>query len=198
MEITKLTDNLKALGYSVSCFDRKEDAASYLVSVLAGATVGFGGSVTLQEMGLYEALMGKASVFWHWKSADGKSAISLAQDAQYYLCSVNALAESGEIVNIDGNCNRVAAMVYGHKKVFFVVGVNKICESLDEAVARARNVAAPKNAQRLNRKTPCAVKGDRCYSCKSPERICKNLSVLWQKPSAQDIEVVIIGESLGY
>ena len=101
-------------------------------------------------------------------------------------------------VNIDGNCNRVAASMFGPKRVYYVVGINKIAPDFEKALWRARNVAAPKNAQRLGKKTPCAVKADRCYDCKSPERICRGLSVLWRKPTGfEQAEVVLIGEELG-
>ena len=108
------------------------------------------------------------------------------------------MAETGELVNIDGTCNRIASSVYGHKRVYFVVGVNKIEPDYDRALWRARNVAAPKNAQRLGRKTPCAVKADRCYDCKSPERICRGLVVLWEAVANMEMEVVLIDQDLGY
>ena len=88
--------------------------------------------------------------------------------------------------------------MYGHKRVYFVVGINKIEPDYDRALWRARNVAAPKNAQRLGRKTPCAVKGDRCYDCKSPERICRGLVVLWEAVANMEMEVVLIDQDLGY
>lgn len=116
-----------------------------------------------------------------------------------YLTSVNGLAETGELINIDGTCNRVSASIYGHKTVLFVVGVNKIAPDYEKALWRARNIASPKNAQRLGRKTPCAVKGDRCYDCQSPERICRALVTLWQKPTGvEKAEVVLVEEELGY
>lgn len=114
-----------------------------------------------------------------------------------YLSSVNALAETGEIVNIDGAGNRVASTLYGHKKVYLIISRNKLAADYDGALWRARNVAAPKNAQRLNRKTPCAIKGDRCYDCKSPDRICCGLVVLWRPMMGQDIEIILVDEDLG-
>ena len=103
-----------------------------------------------------------------------------------------------KLINIDGTGNRVASTLYGHKKVWFVVGRNKLAPTYEEALWRARNIAAPKNAQRLKRKTPCAVKADHCYDCKSPERICRGLAVLWARPNAtEEMEVVLIGEALG-
>ena len=118
--------------------------------------------------------------------------------AMLYITSVNGLAETGEIINIDGAGNRVAETIFGHKKVYFVIGKNKLAEDYDKALWRARNIAGPKNAQRLNRKTPCAAKADRCYNCSSPDRICKVLSVFWGAPMGADCEVVLIKEDLGY
>ena len=133
-------------------------------------------------------------VIWHWEGGELRRAML----ADVYLTSVNGLAETGEIVNIDGNCNRVAASMFGPKRVYYVVGINKIAPDFEKALWRARNVAAPKNAQRLGKKTPCAVKADRCYDCKSPERICRGLSVLWRKPTGfEQAEVVLIEEELG-
>ena len=120
-----------------------------------------------------------------------------AVGTQVYLTSVNGLAETGELINIDGAGNRVASTLYGHKKVYFLVGRNKLAPTYDEALWRARNIAAPKNAQRLQKKTPCAVKGDRCYNCKSPERICRGLVVLWGPMMGMEAEVILVDEDLG-
>ena len=121
-----------------------------------------------------------------------------ANAAEIYVSSVNGISENGEIVNIDGNCNRVASIFYGHKKVYLIVGENKVEKDYDSALYRARNVAAPRNAKRVGARTPCAVNADRCYDCKSPERICRGLSVLWGKPMTGEFEVVLIHETLGY
>ena len=122
-----------------------------------------------------------------------------AAAAPVYLTSVNALAETGELMNIDGTGNRVASTIFGHEEVYFIVGVNKLAPDYDAALWRARNVASPKNAQRLGRKTPCAVKGDRCYDCDSPERVCGSLVTLWRKPGGIGrMEVVLVEEDLGY
>ncbi|MBQ9564813.1 MAG: LUD domain-containing protein, partial [Synergistaceae bacterium] len=114
-----------------------------------------------------------------------------------YLTSVNAAAETGELVNIDSTGNRVAASLFGHRRVFFVLGTNKIEPTLERAVWRARNVAAPKNAQRFGFKTPCAVRGDRCYDCSSPDRICNALTIYLKKMKSVETEIVIIDEPLG-
>ncbi len=201
MDFTTVKNNLESLGYAVSCFETKEEAAEYMDSQIDGQTVGFGGSMTLQEMGIYELLSKHNETLWHWNLPEGKTGfevLTAAQTADVYLSSVNGIAETGEIINIDGNCNRVAGILFGHKKIYLVAGVNKIAPDYDKALERARNVAGPKNARRLKRNTPCAIKGDRCYDCKSPERICRGLSVLWEKPSGRDYEVVLINEELGY
>lgn len=193
--------HLEKKGYCVSRFETKSEAEMYLCSQIQNTSVGFGGSMTLQEMGLYESLSQNNSVFWHWKATDALTSddmVKKADMAEVYLTSVNALAETGEIVNIDADCNRVASSVHGHQKVYFIVGRNKLAPSCEAAVWRARNVAAPMNARRLMRKTPCAVKADRCYDCTSPDRICKNLSILFEKPLVGNYEVILIHESLGF
>ena len=111
---------------------------------------------------------------------------------------MNGIAETGEVVNIDGTGNRVASMTYGHEKLYLVVSENKVGKTYEDALFRARNIAAPLNAKRLGRKTPCAEKGDKCYDCNSPERICNVLNVFYKKPGSQDVEVVLIHENLGY
>ena len=123
----------------------------------------------------------------------------MAAAADVYLLSANAIAENtGEILNIDGTGNRVASSLFGHRKVYLVAGRNKVSPDYDSALWRLRNVVAPKNAQRLGRKTPCAAKGERCYNCDSPERICNGLVVLYKKMRAMDMEVVLIDQELGY
>ncbi len=201
MEFGTLRENLEQMGYTVSEFSDKEEACQYLCGMIEGKTIGFGGSVTLQQMGLFEKLSGKNQVFWHWAPPEGMTADDArrcAITADLYFSSVNGISQTGEIVNIDGNSNRVAGTLYGHEKVFFVVGENKIAENLEQAVWRARNIASPLNAKRLKVQTPCAEKGDKCYNCNSPGRICRAFSVLWKKPSACAYEVILIHEELGY
>ena len=198
---TKVAENLKKLGYQVTVFDTKEQAADYLCGEIKDTTVGFGGSITLRDMGLYDRLQETNKVAWHMYPAEGQNKDELrmlARNTDVYLTSANGLAETGEIINIDGAGNRVSESIFGHKKVYFVIGKNKLAEDYDKALWRARNIAGPKNAQRLNRKTPCAAKGDRCYNCSSPDRICKVLSVFWGAPMGADCEVVLIKEELGY
>jgi len=157
--------------------------------------------VTLRQMGLFDSLSAHNTVFWHEEKPEEMTVLEArhaSTDADIYISSVNGISESGEIVNIDNTGNRVAAISFGPSKVYLVIGSNKVAEDLSGAIHYARNVAAPLNAQRLNKKTPCAVKGDKCYDCKSPDRICRVLSVLWDKPTGAEYEVVLIGENLGY
>ena len=189
-----LKQNLEARGIQCRYFDTGAEAGDYLDREIDGSSVGIGGSQTVKELGLYAKLSAHNQVVWHW---EGGSLADAAQ-TEVYLSSANALAETGEIINIDGNCNRVASTLYGHKRVYFVIGMNKVEPNFEQALWRARNVAAPKRAQSLGKKTPCAVKADRCYDCRSPERVCRGLVVLWGKPNAAErMEVVLVGESLG-
>lgn len=201
MDFSKVKETLESLGYKVSCFETSFAAGEYLNGQIDGETVGFGGSVTLDEMGLYDSLREHNEVYWHnraSKELSNQELRSRANAADIYISSVNAIAETGEIINIDGNCNRVASVFYGHKKVYLVAGKNKIEKDYDAALFRARNIAAPKNAKRVGAKTPCAEKADRCYNCKSSERICRGLSVLWAPPMTGEFEIVLIDEDLGY
>lgn len=201
MDFTKVSANLEERGFAVKSFATKQEAAAYLDSQIDGKTVGFGGSITLEEMGMYQLLSKHNKVLSHWYLPEGMSVNDLrvaSMQTDVYLCSANALAETGEIVNIDGTGNRVSSELFGHQKVYFVIGSNKLVPTYDEAVWRARNIASPKNAQRMGVATPCAAKADRCYDCKSPQRICRALVVLWEKVKSCDMEVVLIDEDLGY
>ena len=198
MQIDKAVKNLKNRGFAVSRFACKEDARDYLERKFSGCVIGLGDSATLISMRLSEALS-KNNDVWEPETQFAPETQKEAMQTDIYITSANAVAETGEILNIDGSGNRVASTLFGKKEVYFVIGTNKFAESYDNALWRARNIAAPKNAQRLGLKTPCAKNGDRCYDCKSPERICNGLVVLWGKMmSADRMEVVIVDEELGY
>ena len=200
-DFTTLKNNLENKGYKVAVFDNKEAAAQYMDGQIDGKTVGFGGSVTIREMNLFRMLSTHNTVYTHEEKPENMTvaeARRAAAQAEIYISSVNGISKAGEIVNIDNTGNRIAAISYGPAKVYLVVGANKVTKDFDSALARARNVAAPLNAKRLNRKTPCAVKGDKCYNCTSEDRICRNLSVLWDKPTGAEYEIILVGENLGY
>lgn len=201
MMFERVKANLEEKGFKVTVCETAKEAAEYVDSQIDGKTVGIGGSMTVEEMGLYEKLAVHNDVRWHQRIPQGKTSMEVrlaANAAEIYISSVNGLAETGEIINIDGNCNRVAAIFYGHKKVYLIAGENKLAPDYDSALWRARNIASPLNARRLNMKTPCAVNADKCYDCKSPDRICRGLSVLWSKPMTGEFEVVLVKEKLGY
>lgn len=201
MDFTKVKSALEARGFKVSAFPTAAEAARYLNGQIDGVSVSFGGSVTLEQMGLFESLGQHNEVLSHWHVPAGKDPAEIrakAMTTEVYLTSANGLAETGEIVNIDGTGNRVSGMLFGHKKVYFVVGRNKLAPDYGGALWRARNIAAPKNAQRLGTRTPCAARGDRCYDCKSPQRICRGLVVLWEAMKGCETEVVLVDEELGY
>ncbi len=200
MDLNKTAKALRDNGYLVSLFHTAEEACLYLNRQIDNTTVGMGGSKTLEEMGIYDSLSAHNQVFWHWRP-DGCSDAQVRKDAAHtevYLTSVNALSESGEMVNIDGNGNRLASSLFGHKKVYFVAGSNKVCPDLSSAVNRARNTAAPLNARRLSAATPCAEDGSRCFDCRSEERICGAMVIHYRKMMSCDMEVVLIEEDLGY
>ena len=192
-DLKKLQQNLEAKGIQYRYFATGQEAADYLDGQIDGVSVGIGGSATVKAIGLYPKLTAHNQVVWHW---EGGSLADAAQ-TEVYLSSANALAETGEIVNIDGNGNRVSATLFGHEKVYFVIGRNKLAENYEKAVWRARNVAGPHRAQQLGKKTPCAVKADRCYDCKSPDRVCNAMVTLWGPMMGMPAEVLLVDEDLG-
>ncbi len=201
--LRRIKENLEKRGFLASVFSSAEEATDYLCEAIKNTSVGIGGSVTVKETGLFPLLSKTNEVWWHndkeQLAALGDVEIRRrASEAKVYISSVNGMSESGVLVNIDGRGNRVAATIYGHEKVYFLVGKNKIADDLEGAIDRARNIAAPKNAKRLGLSTPCAVKGDRCYDCNSPQRICRVVSLLERPTNGQSVEVVLIDESLGY
>jgi len=199
MAFETVKKNLEERGYLVSVFSTAAEAAAYMDKEIDGKTVGFGGSMTLKELGIYEKLETHNTMFWHAVvSPETKEAVRKAElSTQIFCTSANALSEDGQILNIDGIGNRVAASLFGHEKVYFVIGRNKLAPTYEEALWRARNIAAPKNAMRLGKKTPCAVKGDRCYNCKSPERICQSFVTLWGPSAGMETEVILVDQDLG-
>ena len=131
MNLETAVKNLTAHGFSVRVFRTAQDAANAISQELSGKTVGFGGSVTLEQMQLFETLQKNNTVYWHWKQTPAQ-ALENARSAQVYLTSANAVSETGEIVNIDGTGNRVASMLYGHEALYIVAGVNKLAPALGE------------------------------------------------------------------
>jgi hypothetical protein len=208
-EKLKVENTLSALernGFDVKYYPTVEEAlAGVLEMVPDGVTVGIGGSVTLREMGLVASLEERdVSIANHWKAGRaGASPEEIMEirrthiNSDVFITSTNAVTESGELVNIDGTGQRVAAMIFGPKKVVVVAGVNKITGDLEEGLWRASNIAAPMNARRLHPKTPCAETGE-CDDCLAPGRICNVTTILHRRPRRTVFTVVLVGEKLGY
>lgn len=200
----KLFEIWKRRGLEPFWFDTKEDAAKFLYNELVDRDITISGCRTAYEMGLYELLSEKNSVFWHWKDSDYQAKRRAELRGDVYICSANGVAETGELINIDGSCNRLANSMYAQDLVIFVIGKNKIAPDFDQALWRARNIAAPMNVRRQNVdeikiKTPCAFGEMKCHNCNSPDRICRAMSVIWQKPIPMDrMWVIVIGENAGY
>ncbi len=192
-----LKKNFNKHGFETSFFETRQEAVAYLVEKIQGRTVGFGGSITVREMELFDALAKNNVCVWHHR-VPGDETRQLAARTRIYITSANAVSETGEIVNIDGTGNRVAMTIYGPEKVYYVVGRNKITPDRDAAIDRAKNVASPKNAKRFGVKTPCAIKADRCYDCDSPDRICRATVILDRVLNLTPSEIVFINEDLGY
>ena len=200
MDQQRFVDNLKRRGYEVTVFDTGAQAAAYLNEAIDGITVGFGDSETMLSMGLYDLLSAHNRCFDPMHRPEGETFRETARKTlltDVFLTSLNAMSETGELVNIDGTGNRVAGSLFGHEKVYFVVSLSKLCPTLDDAIFRARNVAAPQNAARHGFSNPCALKGDRCYDCSARDRICNALVVHYRKMRGIEMEVVLIREPLG-
>lgn len=197
----KFVKKLEQKGYKVRTFRQKEKAAQYLQEQFHNDTIGFGDSQTLLHMGLY-ALLSKNNIVYDPNQFDDNDnflkTAKKALTAKYFLTSVNAITEDGIIINMDGTGNRVAGSLFGHEKVFFIFGTNKIVSNIEEGVWRTRNIAAPQNAKRIGCNTPCSLKGDRCYDCNSPYRICSGLLIQYKKMNDSDAEIIIIDEDLGF
>ncbi len=203
MEINKVLEGFKKRGFSASYFESADVAREYLNREIDGVSVAIGGSVTVSQLGIYDMLKEHNTMFWHGdpelvERLGSREIQRRAIDTDVYISSANAVTQDGVIINIDGHGNRIASTCYGHKKLYIVIGKNKIASDFESALWRARNIAAPKNAQRLARKTPCAIKGDMCYNCDSPERICRGFLVFDRALTATPTEVIIINEELGY
>ena len=177
----------------------KEEAKQLALSLIPEKSViAMGGSMSAQEIGLVEALKQGNYRFIDREAAEDRRAAELkAYDADCFLASCNAMTEDGVLVNIDGNANRVSCIAYGPKKVIFIVGMNKICDDVDGAVKRARNVAAPINAQRFGLTTPCSKTGS-CMNCKSPDSICCQFLITRFSRHKDRIHVILVNDDLGF
>ena len=177
----------------------REEALKIALSLIPeGSTVTMGGAMSAHEIGLPQAL---AEGNYHFidrdKMEDKRAAMLAAYDADFFLASANAMTEDGVIINIDGNANRVSAIAQGPRHVIFIVGMNKICDDVDGALKRARNVAAPINAQRFGLNTPCTKTGS-CMDCKTPDTICCQFLITRYSKRPGRIHVILVNDYLGF
>jgi hypothetical protein len=195
--------NLQRNGFDAHLATSPQAACRQVINMSADyETFGIGGSDTVRAIGVVDELriMGK-TIYDHWPpelSAEEVQAARLAQGrSDCFLCSANAISEEGEIINVDGIGNRVAAMSFGPRKVILVAGANKIAPDLPSALRRVREVAAPMRAKSLGMETPCAASG-RCSDCSAPQRICRITTILHRPPMLSDISVVLVAQPLGF
>ncbi len=187
-------------GYFVS--NREELIGQLMLLIKKGATIGCGDSVTLEQMGIFDFLRQGDYIFYDKYKAgltsDEKRSIYLKNfNADVFITGTNALTLDGKLFNIDGNGSRVAPMIYGPKQVIIVVGLNKLVENVDAAIERTRQVAAPLDAKRLGKETPC-TKLDKCIDCKHKQRICNDFVLITGQFDKDRIKVIIVNEILGY
>lgn len=196
--IERLMESLGNRRFDVSYYESAGEArAGLLEKITPGASVGVGGSMTIQQLDLLDELQSRdCPVFWHWlfPPEERREILKKAAGADYYLCSANAVTESGQIVNVDGGGNRVSSMIFGPETVIIVIGKNKIVGNLDEALKRIKTVAAPLNAKRLGLSTPCVEKGQ-CENCRT---ICSVTAIMEARPLQTAMEVVIVNSDLGF
>ena len=183
------------------CPTAEEAVSKVLELIPAGSSVTWGGSMSIRDIGIPDALRAKGcyDVLDRDLVEGDEAKVQMyvrAFTTDVYLSSANAISEDGVIVNIDGNGNRVAAITWGPKKVIFVIGINKVAQTVEAALARARSTASPINAARFDIKTPCRADGV-CHNCNSPESICSYVHFLRNSPRSRHV-VVLVGETLGY
>lgn len=182
--------------------ETKEDAKTLALSLVPqNCSASFGGSVTLDETGILAELRNREDITLYDRATattpeENKKIMHDALSCDYYFMSSNAITVDGELVNIDGNGNRVAALIYGPENVIIVAGMNKIVKTVEEGISRTRNVASPQNCVRLNKNTPCAVNGV-CGNCLA-DTICDQIVITRASRVPQRIKVILVGEELGF
>jgi len=199
----KVVDAFKKNAFDAVYFPTTEEAATFIMDHVKPETkVGFGGSMTINNMGIQDKVKAVGGIVLDHGAPDltREERVAIAREeilSDVYLCSSNAITADGMLVNIDGMGNRVSAMSFGPKKVIIVVSIDKICKDEKTAFERLERIAAPMNNKRLDTANPCTRTGV-CVNCQSPTRICNIYSVIRKKPIATDITVVLVGESCGY
>ena len=195
-KVIKGLESRNMSGYFAS---NKEEALKKALELIPeGSSISMGGAMSAHEIGLVEALKeGEYHFIDRDATTDKRAAMLAAYDADFFLSSANAITEDGVMINIDGNANRVSAIAQGPKHVIFIVGMNKVCPDVDSAMKRARNIAAPTNAQRFGLSTPCAKTGS-CMDCKSPDTICCQFLMTRYSRHEGRIHVILVNDNLGF
>lgn len=177
----------------------KEEALKIALDLIEQeSTITMGGGMSIDEIGLKQALKtGNYHFIDRDEEQDKRKAMLAAYDADWFLASANAITQDGVLVNIDGNANRVSAIAQGPHHVLLIVGMNKVCADVDQAMKRARNVAAPMNAQRFDIHTPCKQTGT-CLDCKSPDTICCQFLITRYSKHPGRIHVILVNDDLGF
>lgn len=197
-KLYKVNQKLIARGFDCRVVENAQQARDAAASIIGDGSVGFGGSVTVTQIGLPDKLIENGNeLFWHWK--DGSAMRDKALGADFFVCSANALTEDGEIIQVDGTGNRVAALCYGPKNVIMIIGKNKLVKDRAEGEKRIKSAAcAGKNGNRMGLDTPCAVAGV-CTDCASPRRMCSVTAVFERAPRGfKNAYVILVNEELGY
>ncbi len=195
-KVIKGLESRNMTGYYAA--DREEALKIALDLIPEGSSATMGGCMSAREIGLVDALKdGNYSFIDRDNYEDKRAAMLAAYDADIYLASPNALTEDGILINIDGNANRVSAIAQGPRKVIFIAGMNKVASDMDAAMKRARNVAAPINAQRFGLDTPCSKTGS-CFNCKSPDTICCQFLITRYSKHPGRIHVILVNDNLGF
>lgn len=200
LKMERTAEALRDNNMYCECVDSTEEALEIIESFLnEGDTVAVGGSMTLDDMGVLDMLRDGRYNFLdrYEEGADVQKIFRDSFSADVYLTSSNAITENGELYNVDGNGNRVAALIFGPKSVIVVAGYNKIVKDIEAAKVRVQEIAAPANATRLGCQTPCTKTGH-CMNCASPQRICATAVITGRQRVQNRIKVILIGEELGY
>ncbi|NMB06926.1 MAG: LUD domain-containing protein [Tissierellia bacterium] len=197
--ILKAKASLEKNGFKVEAFNNVKEVKDFLLEEISKSkSIAFGGSMTLFDMDLYEEFKEKGNeTYWHWMAENKGEELKKAMDTDIYISSTNAVTLDGKLVSMDGVGNRVASLIYGHEKVYIIAGRNKISKDYEDGKRRIENIAAPKNAQRLDTKTPCKTTG-KCSDCNTVERICRVEIILHRNPTGANINVLLVDEDLGY
>lgn len=177
--------------------DKEAALKQALELIEENSTISMGGCMSAHEIGLVQALQEGNYQYLDRSKMEPREGLLAAYDSDVFLSSTNAMTSDGILVNIDGNSNRVSCIAQGPKKVIFIVGMNKVCDDLDSAMKRARNVAAPINAQRFEVKTPCKETG-KCFDCKSPDTICCQFLITRYSRHTGRIHVILVNDNLGF